>query len=103
MHAIIFLISDLQPPAAPPGLIHTFLILASNITAKLMWHEPVSGAPITSYRLVWGRQAKGGEGMDAETALTKVLGEVRISGGFDIKFHRFFPMRLCLTRFSLGL
>merc|ERR1719383_1576397 len=42
-----------------------------------MWHQPASDAPITSYRLVWGQQRAqaAGPGMDAETALTKVLGE----------------------------
>ena len=83
----IFIFSAVRPPEAPPGLIHTFLIIDTNITAKLMWHQPVSEAPISSYRLVWGlADEKPSQEMDADTALTKVLGQVkRKSSCFCIK------------------
>ena len=72
-------IPDPNPPGPPPGLIHTFLIVNTNITAKLMWHQPVSDAQVTGYRLVWGQVVPGKQVLDSETALTKVLGQASVN------------------------
>ncbi len=67
-------------PDEPPQLQHSFLIVHTNITAKISWRAPLSDAPIMGYRIIWGQLLQnpndGQATMDTKTALTKVLTKV---------------------------
>ena len=68
------------PPEEPPSLTYSFVIMQTNITAKLMWEQPASVVEITSYRLVWGQTVQEPDQLNPvlnqDTALTKVVPKV---------------------------
>ena len=71
----MFSVSVPRVPDVPVNLEYSFLIVHTNITARISWEMPQSDAPVHNYRLTWGQTA-----IDNNHNVTKVLSSVSILG-----------------------
>ena len=81
VHQPKFLLLVPQVPFEPLDLQHSFLIMQTNITARISWQHPTSDVPIIGYRIIWGQATEADEmghtHIEPETSLTKVISKVR--------------------------
>ena len=52
---IILLFSVPRVPDIVENIEHSFIIVNTNITARISWRPPLSDAPLNGYRFIWGQ------------------------------------------------